>query len=90
MKKVFIDPTWINAIKADLCQKIPGGAHILREDLEKNLHAVLQASFAKLDLVTREEFDIQTKVLARCRKRIAELEAKILYLDQLAAHKNAK
>ena len=50
-------------------------------DFEKNAKAVLAAAFAKLDLVTREEFDVQSEVLARARIRVAELEAKIAALE---------
>ena len=56
-------------------------------DLERNLRAMLGAAFAKLDLVSREEFDIQREVLARTRARLAELEKQIAALeaDDLAA-----
>jgi BMFP domain-containing protein YqiC len=50
-------------------------------DFEKNAKAVLAAGFAKLDLVTREEFDVQSEVLARARIRVAELEAKVAALE---------
>ncbi len=50
-------------------------------DLEKNLKATLTALFAKLDLVTREEFDVQAQVLARTREKFAELEARVARLE---------
>jgi hypothetical protein len=50
-------------------------------DLEKNARAVLTTAFARLDLVTREEFDVQSEVLARARTRVAELEAKVAALE---------
>ena len=50
-------------------------------DLEKNLRALLQSAFARLDLVTREEFDVQREVLARTRARLQELEAKLAELE---------
>ncbi len=50
-------------------------------DFEKNAKAVLSSAFAKLDLVTREEFDVQSEVLARARIRVAELEAKVAALE---------
>jgi BMFP domain-containing protein YqiC len=50
-------------------------------DLEKNARAVLATAFARLDLVTREEFDVQSEVLARARTRVAELEAKVAALE---------
>ena len=55
-------------------------------DIEKNFRAVLQSVFAKLDLVSREEFDVQTEVLARTREKLAQLEARLLQLEQSAAH----
>lgn len=51
-------------------------------DLEKNVRALLQSAFARLDLVTREEFDVQREVLARTRAKLAELEAKLAELER--------
>ena len=51
------------------------------KDIEKNLRAVMNAAFTKLDLVTREEFDVQAKVLARTRERLAELETRVAVLE---------
>jgi ubiquinone biosynthesis accessory factor UbiK len=50
-------------------------------DLEKNLRVLLQSAFARLDLVTREEFDVQREVLARTRAKLQELEAKLAELE---------
>lgn len=47
------------------------------KDVEKNLRALLSATLGRLDLVTREEFDLQREALNRARDRLAELEAKI-------------
>jgi ubiquinone biosynthesis accessory factor UbiK len=54
-------------------------------DLERNLRAMLGAAFARLDLVSREEFDIQREVLARTRARLAELEKQVALLESAAA-----
>ena len=51
-------------------------------DVEKNLRALLSATFAKLDLVTREEFDVQRAVLVRTREKIQQLEAKVAELER--------
>ena len=51
------------------------------KDLEKNFRGMLSSTFAKLDLVTREEYDVQREVLARTRARLAELEAKVAELE---------
>ena len=54
-------------------------------DLERNLRAMLGAAFARLDLVSREEFDIQREVLARSRARLAELEKQVAALEAAAS-----
>jgi BMFP domain-containing protein YqiC len=52
------------------------------KDLEKNLRATLSAFFSRLDLVTREEFDVQAQLLERARTRMAELEARLAELER--------
>ena len=59
-------------------------------DLEKNLRALLQSAFSRLDLVTREEFDVQREVLARTRAKLAELEAKLAELEGKAEVESRK
>jgi ubiquinone biosynthesis accessory factor UbiK len=51
------------------------------KDLEKNVRGLMTQGFQKLDLVTREEFDLQTQVLARTRAKLEELEAKVTVLE---------
>ena len=51
------------------------------KDIEKNLRALLNAAFSKLDLVTREEFDVQVKLLARTQEQLAALEARVAALE---------
>lgn len=51
------------------------------KDLEKNMRAMLNQGFAKLDLLTREEFDVQVDVLARTRARLEALEARVAELE---------
>ncbi len=53
-------------------------------DIEKNLRVLMQSAFSRLDLVTREEFDVQREVLARTRAKLAELEAKLAELESKA------
>ena len=50
-------------------------------DINDNIHALLQGMFAKLDLISREEFDVQTQVLKRTREKLEALEAKIESLE---------
>jgi BMFP domain-containing protein YqiC len=68
----------------DLVKKLtallPEGA-ALRQDMENNFRAVLQAGLAKLDLVTRREFDVQAALLARTREKLEALEARLTQLQ---------
>ena len=54
-------------------------------DIEKNMRALLTQGFSKLDLVTREEFDIQAQVLLRAREQLTALEARVAQLEAFAA-----
>jgi BMFP domain-containing protein YqiC len=51
-------------------------------DIERNLRALLASSLARLDVVTREEFDVQSKLLARTREKLAALEARLAELER--------
>lgn len=51
------------------------------KDIEKNMRALLAQGFSRLDLVTREEFDIQAQVLARAREQLTALEARVTELE---------
>ena len=57
------------------------------KDVEKNVRALLSAAFAKLDLATRAELDVQAKVLARTREKLAELEARVAELESRLSRK---
>ena len=61
---------------------LPSDLNKIQEDVEKNIKAALQATFSRLDLVSREEFDIQTELLSRTRALVEELEKKIDDLEQ--------
>ncbi|MCX7179646.1 MAG: accessory factor UbiK family protein [Proteobacteria bacterium] len=54
-------------------------------DIEKNARALLSSAFARLDLVTREEFDVQSALLARTREKLGALEARVAALESAAA-----
>ena len=56
-------------------------------DIEKSLKPLLQSAFAKLDLVTREEFDVQTQVLLRAREQLTQLEQRLAALESSPAPK---
>ena len=58
------------------------GDSAAREDLQKSLNSVVQTAFARLDLVTREQFDAQLETLERTRTRLAEVEAELTRLQE--------
>ncbi len=60
------------------------------KDLEKNFRGLLSSAFARLELVTREEYDVQTQVLARAREKLAALEARIAELEARARARSNK
>jgi BMFP domain-containing protein YqiC len=64
-----------------LMASIPPGLRGLQHDLESNFRAVLRANLARLDLVARDEFTAQTRVLERTRARLEELERRIAELE---------
>lgn len=64
-----------------LFNAMPGGILDLKHDAEKNLRAGLRTALAKMDLVTREEFDVQTAVLARTRAKLESLEKQVKELE---------
>ena len=72
----------IENLARKLAAAVPEGLRSMREDLESNFRAVLSASLSKLDLVTREEFEVQEAVLARTREKLEALEAKLDELEQ--------
>lgn len=76
-----MDIPGLDAIARRLAESVPPALRTLQQDLESNFRAVLRASLGKLDLVTREDFDTQTRVLQRTRERLAELEARLQALE---------
>lgn len=76
-----MDPKIIEELARKLAANVPGSVRALQADLERNFRALLQASFDKLDLVTREEFDVQRRVLERTRERLTRLEAELARLE---------
>ncbi|MBL3588867.1 MAG: accessory factor UbiK family protein [gamma proteobacterium endosymbiont of Lamellibrachia anaximandri] len=77
----MLDPKLIDDLADRLAGSVPGGIQILQDDLKKNLRATLEAGLAKLDLVTREEFDVQSAVLIRTREKLDRLEAILRELE---------
>jgi BMFP domain-containing protein YqiC len=72
----------IDNLARKLAESVPEGLRSMREDLETNFRGVLQSGISKLDLVTREEFEVQEAVLARTREKLERLEKKLEELEK--------
>ena len=70
----MIDLAQLDELARRLSSLVPPGLREGREELQQNLKSVLQAGLGKLDLVTREEFEVQRAVLARTRERLEAME----------------
>lgn len=78
----MFDTKVIDDIASRLTGAVPPGLNTLKEDLEKNIHAILQSVLGKLDLVTREEFEVQKMVLAKTRSKLEDLEKRVAEIEQ--------
>lgn len=76
----MIDLAQLDELARRLSSLVPPGLREGREDLQQNFKSVLQAGLGKLDLVTREEFDVQRAVLARTREKLEALERQLAEL----------
>jgi BMFP domain-containing protein YqiC len=80
----------LSELAAQLSKALPEHVGTLKKDFEKNCHAILSKTFDKFDLVTREEFDTQSKVLLRTRKKLEELEKTLASLEEHLKPKRKK
>ncbi len=72
----------IEDLARKLADAVPEGLRSMQQDLEANFRSVLQAGLGKLDLVTREEFEVQEAVLARTREKLDALEARLKEFEE--------
>ncbi len=77
----MIDLSHIDELARRLSSLVPPGLRENREEMQENFKAVLQGGLAKLDLVTREEFDVQRAVLLRTREKLEKLERAVAELE---------
>jgi BMFP domain-containing protein YqiC len=77
----MLNTKFIDDLARQISDSIPSGAKGLQQDLEKNIHTLLQGAFARLDLVSREEFDAQSQVLLRTREKLEQLEKIVSELE---------
>jgi BMFP domain-containing protein YqiC len=76
-----IDLAQLDALARRIAALVPPGMKEAGEDLERNVRAALQAGLVKLDLVTREEFEVQRAVLLRTREKLEALERQLAELE---------
>lgn len=88
----MFEPKFLDDLAARLQAAVPEGVRSLQQDVDRNVRAAVQSALNRLDLVTREEYEVQVKVLARTRAqlealniRVAQLEAQVLGKSQDSA-----
>jgi hypothetical protein len=81
----FGDPRIFDDLARKLVDNLPRGLQLMQTDLERHLRAALEAAFQRLELVTREELDIQSGVLARTRAKVEAMERRVAELEQRLA-----
>lgn len=77
----MIDAKTIEEFTRRISDALPQSAQVLQQDIEKNVRAVVSSGFERLDLVTREEFEVQSAVLARTREKLEALEKQVAELE---------
>jgi BMFP domain-containing protein YqiC len=76
-----MDPKIIDDLARRLADSMPDSLKALQKDMDQNFKAVLQSGLARIDLVTREEFDVQAGVLRRTREKLEALEARLAAME---------
>lgn len=77
-----LDPKKFDELARNVLDKLPAGFQSVQQDMEKNLRAALQSVLAKMELVTRDEFEVQSAVLLRTREKLEALETRVDELEQ--------
>jgi ubiquinone biosynthesis accessory factor UbiK len=77
----MFDPSSLDSLSQRLADATPAGLRHLREEMQRNFRAILQGTLARMDLVSREDFDVQREVLARTRAKLESLEARVAELE---------
>ena len=72
----------LDKLARQLTEAVPANVKALGEDVERNFKSLLQSGIERMDLVSREEFDLQTAVLERTREKLEKLEARLAELEE--------
>ena len=79
----MIDTKKIEQLARQIHESLPKGIRDLGDDMDKKIRQILQSQFSRMDLVSREEFDVQTQVLLRTREKLSQLELRINALETM-------
>ena len=77
----MIDSKRFDDLARRITESLPESVRHMQEDVQRQVRSSLQSGFERMDLVTREDFDIQVTLLERTRERLAELEARVAALE---------
>jgi len=77
----MLDPRQLDELARRFSEHLPSGLRDFQQEVEKNARVALQSAFNRMELVTRDEFDAQAKVLARTRERLEALEQRLAALE---------
>ena len=86
----LVDIKTLDELARKLAEAVPTGLTELQQDMERNLRAGLEDVFQRLDLVTREEYDVQVALLARCRAKLQALERRVEELEKASGGSHSK
>ncbi len=86
----MFDPKSIEDIATRLSDAVPPGLNNLKQDMEKNVRAIIQSALGKMDLVTREEFEVQKGVLAKTRSKLENLERRVDEIERQMSKREAE
>lgn len=86
----MFNPQKLEEIAKQVSDALPTGVKSIGGEVDRKIKQVLQAQLGKLDMVSREEFDVQTQVLLRTREKLAEMEAKFAELEKKLDQNNEK
>lgn len=78
----MLDPKQLDDLARRFTDNLPSGVREFQQEMEKNVKTAMQGAFSRMDLITREEFDAQAKVLARTRAQLDELQAQVQALEE--------
>ncbi|MCH8506181.1 MAG: accessory factor UbiK family protein [Ectothiorhodospiraceae bacterium] len=84
----MLDPKSLDELARRFSESLPGGVREFQQEVERNMRTALQSTVTRLDLVTREEFDAQTKVLARPRAQLEAMEERVAALEAELRNQN--